>query len=82
MKGILKFNLSDKDEREAHLRAVRSTDLASALFEISCNLRRNVNNPIKDEHFHAVTEQVIDSVFEKIESTLNDHNLNMNELIS
>ncbi len=40
MKAILEFNLSDPDEREAHLRAVKVNDAYCALWEIAQDVFR------------------------------------------
>lgn len=42
MKAILEFDLNDHDDRRAHLRCVKSTDMAIVLFEILNNLRNKV----------------------------------------
>jgi len=39
MEGILKFDLNDKDDREAHRRAIKATDLAIVLWEFSVNFK-------------------------------------------
>ena len=43
MKATLEFNLDDPDDRQAHLRCVKSLDMAIALFDIINNADRNVN---------------------------------------
>lgn len=44
MKATLTFNLDDPDDRKAHLRCVKSLDMAIALFEIMNNSSRNVRD--------------------------------------
>ena len=40
MKATLEYNLNNPDDRMAHMRAVKSYDMACALFEITNNLKR------------------------------------------
>ena len=49
MKATLSYNLNDPDDRMAHLRAVKSLDMASALFEITQNLRKKVIRKFEDD---------------------------------
>jgi hypothetical protein len=42
MKATLSYNLNDPDDRMAHMRAVKSLDMASALFDITRNLKKQV----------------------------------------
>lgn len=80
MKAILKFNLDDADDRMAHLRCIKSTDMAGAIHQITHNLKKiiqweleNVDNPDDCD--------VIDKVFEKIGEVLDDHGIVINDLI-
>ena len=49
MKATLSYNLNDPDDRMAHMRAVKSLDMASALFEITTNLRKKVIRRFEDD---------------------------------
>lgn len=40
MKATLEYNPNNPDDRMAHMRAVKSYDMACALFEITNNLKR------------------------------------------
>jgi len=68
MEAILKFNLDEPDDRMAHFRCVKATDMAIVLFEIQHNLRRKC-------------EDSTDKIFEKINELIEDHNINLDELI-
>ena len=48
MKATLSYNLNDPDDRMAHLRAVKSLDMASALFEITRNLKNTIEHRYED----------------------------------
>jgi hypothetical protein len=82
MKAILKFDLNDRDDRMAHLRAVKSMDMACALFEISCNLRKNVERRLENDP-HVLRDEFdgIDEVFMDINRILMEHGLDIDELI-
>lgn len=82
MKAKLVYDLNDPDDRMAHMRAVKSLDMASALFEITRNLKKliehrfentdNTNNDVFDG---------INAVFDEIYDILEDNNINIDELI-
>ncbi len=69
MKAILEFDLDNHDEKQEHLRCIKSLDMASALFEIQCNLQRRCEGNGID-------------VFEEISKIIDENNLNIEELIS
>jgi len=66
LKAILEFDLNDPDDRQAHLRCVKSLEMAAALFEIVNNSHRFVRDV---EHYQ-----------QKINEAIGD--LNIDELIS
>ena len=66
MKAILEFNLDDPEDRMAHLRCIKSSEMASALFEIVFNAHRYVVD--------------VEQYQERINEALKD--LNIDELIS
>lgn len=80
MKAKLQFDLNDYDQKKEHLRCVKSTDMAITLFEIINNIKRNVEDDIDDEKFTDQYE-VLNKVFEMINSKLDDNNINLDELI-
>ena len=55
MKAILEYNLDDADDKMAHLRAVKSLDMAMALWEILYNLKKNMMYKVE----HAVENDKI-----------------------
>ena len=83
MKATLSYNLNDPDDRMAHLRAVISMDMASALFEISTNLRKKVERRFEDiDNTNNDVFDGIDSVIEEIYNILEDNNIDIDELIN
>ena len=66
MKAILEFNLDDPEDRMAHFRCIKASEMASALFEIVYNANRYVVD--------------VDQYQERINEAVKD--LNIDELIS
>jgi len=83
MKATLSYNLNDPDDRMAHLRAVKSLDMASALFDITRNLRKKIQNRYEDiDNTHNDVFDGIDAVFDEIYEILEDNNIDIDELIN
>jgi len=68
MKAILEFNLDDPDDRMAHMRCVKSTDMAIVLFDIVYNMDRHVED--------------IEGVKKYISELLDYQGINIDELIN
>lgn len=79
MKATLKFNLEFPDEQKAHLRCVKSTDMAIVLFDLLCNARKTIAHNYQDasEDFMEGVEVVMDHIHKVCE----DNNINIDELI-
>ena len=83
MKATLSYNLNDPDDRMAHLRAVKSLDMASALFDITRNLRKKLERRFEDiDNTNNDVFDGIDSVFDEIYDILEDNNIDIDELIN
>jgi hypothetical protein len=67
MKATLEFDLNDSDDVTAHIRCVKASDMANALFEISNNLGRRWK--------HSEKEPTLDEVMGAIYDILDEHNL-------
>ena len=82
MKAKLEYDLNDFDDKMAHLRAVKSLDMASALFEITQNLRKKVIRRFEDDEKEYDEFDGIQEVFDRIHEILEDNNINIDELIN
>ena len=83
-KAILEFNLNDYDDNMAHKRAVKSTDLALALWEIEMNLRKKLERELESKELKnedVEVYDVIDMCMENIMNTIRDHNIDVEDLI-
>jgi len=79
-KGILKFDLSDVDERMSHLRAVKSLDLSLAIWEIVHNTKKGLEWSMEGKEIDKY--EALDMVYEKIYEILDEHNIKIDELIN
>lgn len=77
--AILKFDLNEHDDRKAHLRAVKSLDMALALWDITHNTKKSLGWAIEAENIDKY--DALEMMFEKIHEILNDHNIDTDELI-
>jgi hypothetical protein len=83
MKAKLTYDLNDFDDRMAHLRAVKSLDMASALFDITRNLKKKIERRFEDiDNTNNDVFDGIESVFDEIYNILESHNINIDEIIN
>ena len=83
MKATLSYNLNDPDDRMAHLRAVKSLDMASALFDITRNLKKKIEHRYEDiDNTNNDVFDGIEAVFDEIYNILEDNNVDIDELIN
>jgi hypothetical protein len=81
-KGILKFNISDPDENQDFKRAVKSFDMAMALWDI-LQLRKKMENrfEVQDNTNNDVFDG-IDAMAEGIGNILDQHGIIVDELLN
>jgi len=79
-KATLEFDLNDSDDALAHLRAVKSLDLALALWDIVHNTKKGLEWSMEGKEIDKY--DALELVYEKIHEILNDHNINTDELIN
>ena len=72
MKAILKFDLTDPDDRQQHKLCLKAPDMASVLFKINHNLRNQCEQAIEDGE----TDNTLDIVFGKINDLMEEHYIN------
>jgi len=82
MKATLSYNLNHPDDRMAHMRAVKSLDMASALFDITRNLKKQVERKYEDDTTECDSFDVIQDVFDRIYEILGVNNIDIDELIN
>jgi uncharacterized protein (DUF1015 family) len=79
--AILKYNLDNPDDRMAHMRAVKSTDMAIALFEIVNNSKREFVEKIEQGSYDN-SYDLLKDVYEKIWQILEDEGINLEDIIN
>ena len=79
-KARLEFDLNDSDDMIAHLRAVKSLDMAMALWEIVHNTKKGLEWSMEDKEIDKY--DALELVYKKIHEILDDHNINTDELIN
>jgi RecA/RadA recombinase len=77
--AILKFDLNDPDDRKQHLRAVKSLDMALALWNITHNTKKSLEWTLDGKDLDKY--EVLEMVYEKIYEILQDHDINTDELV-
>jgi hypothetical protein len=80
MKAILKYDMSDPDDIMAHLRAVKSLDMALLLWELAYNTKKSIQSEI--EHNKLDAYDAVDKVFDKLWHEMNERGINLDELIN
>jgi hypothetical protein len=78
MKGKLEFDLNDFDDRMAHERCVKATDLALVLWELTHNSYRGLTNGYdEDDGYH----KGVDAVYDRLRELLDEHGVFIDKLI-
>ena len=78
MKATLEFNLDEPEDKQAHLRCVKSLDLVLFIFNIEGKLR----GKIKHGNLSDCEYDAIDKFRDEFYEELNSMGLNIDELIS
>jgi hypothetical protein len=78
-KAILEFDLNEVDDKYAHKRAVKSLDLALALWEITHNTKKSLKWSMEGKEIDKY--DAIEIVFEKIFEIISEHNIDLDDLI-
>lgn len=78
-KGILEFDLTDPDDIVAHKRAVKSLDMAGALWDITHNTKKSLEWAMDGKEMDKY--DALEMFFEKIHEILDEHQIIVDELI-
>lgn len=79
-KASLKYDLTDPDDMMAHKRAVKSLDLALALWDITHNTKKGLEWAMEGKEMDKY--DALELVYEKIFEIMSDHNIDLDDLIS
>jgi len=85
--ALLKFNLEDSDDQMEHLRCVKSTDMALAIWEIVHNTKKSIEWEMeaivtKEGGKGLNMYEALDLVYDKIYKILEEHDVNIDRLIN
>jgi hypothetical protein len=86
-KATLTFDLSDSDDVMEHLRCVKSTDMALALWEIIYNSKKSLKHEMSASEFNKDKKELdayeaIDLVYKRIYEILDEHDIVVSKLIN
>lgn len=81
MKAMLEFDLNNPEEKKAHMRAIKSLDMALVLFEITANLRKKCESICDGLEADSDKYDGVYVAFEQINSLLQESNINIDELL-
>jgi cell fate (sporulation/competence/biofilm development) regulator YlbF (YheA/YmcA/DUF963 family) len=78
-KAILEFDLNEVEDVTAHKRAVKALDMAMALWDMDQYLRQQLkyNDKITGEVYDA-----LDKAREQLRDFMNNHNVDLDELLN
>ena len=79
MKAILEFNLEERDDSLAHLRCVKSLNMALVLWEIDQHLRGLIKHAPDSQSDE--THEQIKQIRSKLHEEMNDRGIILDELI-
>jgi hypothetical protein len=77
-KATLEFDLQEFEDRMAHLRAVKSSVMALALWTITHNTKKSLEWSLEEKEIDKY--ETLELVYEKIYEILNEYNINTDEL--
>ncbi len=78
-KAKIEFDLDNPEDKIAHLRAVKSLDLTLAIWTIIHNTKKKLEWSLESREMDKY--DTLEMVYEKIHEILDEHNINIDELI-
>ena len=81
MKATLEFDLNDADDRIAHLRCVKSDDLAYVLWSILTNMESSVVSEVNNFEADSDPSDGVYAAFRNIRELCHDKGINIDDLI-
>ena len=78
-KAILEYDLNDTDDAMAHMRAIKSLDMALALWELLNNSKRTLERTMHEKELDKY--EALDMVYERIYELMDEHNIKLDDLI-
>lgn len=79
MKAILKFDLSDPDDRIDHKIAIHGNDMAFILWEFLYNSRKGFEQEMDEKHLDG--DDILDMVYKRLTDLLDEYSINIDDLV-
>ena len=80
-KAVLEYDLNDPDDSMAHMRAVKSFDMACALWHILLNSKKGFEYKIEAGKFEDQYD-LLNAVYEMLHEKMSEHNIDIEELLN
>jgi len=81
--ATLTFDLNEPDDVQAHLRCVKSTDMAIAIWDIVYEIRKSTERKLESQETSTDAEfKLHEKIFEEIYDTLNERGIKIDDLIN
>jgi hypothetical protein len=77
--AILKYDLNDTDDAMAHMRAIKSLDMALVLWELIHNSKRTLERAMHEKEMNKY--EALDMVYERIYELMDEQNIKLDDLI-
>jgi hypothetical protein len=78
-KAILEFDLNDPDDRMEYMRCNKSLNMALALWEITHTTKKGLGYSMEGKNMDQY--ETLEFVFERIYEIINDHTINLYEIV-
>ena len=78
-KATIEFDLNETDDIKAHLRCVKSLDMALVLWEITHNTKKKLEWTMEGKEMDKY--EALELVYEKIFEIMSEHNINLEDII-
>jgi len=78
-KAIIEYDLNDVDDMYAHKRAIKSLDMALALWDITHNTKKRLEWSMEGKEMDKY--DALEMVYEKINEILLEHNIDLEDIM-
>lgn len=83
-KAILEYNLNDLDDKMAYMCAAKSTDMASFIFQLSYNTKKELERHLEAREFRGEKDlneyEVLEMVFDKVRELIDEYGIVIDDL--
>ena len=81
--ATLTFDLNDTDDRQEHLRCIKSLDMALVIWDIVYEIKKRTERQLENSETSTDAEfQLHEKIFEEIHDTLNERGIKIDDLIT